>query len=145
MLQDRQGADCWSLTILAPLDGGAWAVRPNASGSCESLLEQVGRVPLPHYIRGGKMRPADQQQYQTVYAVHPGSIAAPTAGLHFTEELLLNLEARGVRICRVTLHVGIGTFRPIQAAVLDEHQISGESHLLSCLLRSLQMRSWLCI
>ena len=55
-----------------------------------------------------------------------GAIAAPTAGLHFTEELLLNLEARGVRICRVTLHVGIGTFRPIQAAVLDEHQMHSE-------------------
>ena len=126
MLQDREGGDCWSLTILAPLEDGAWAVRPNASGSCESLLEQVGRVPLPHYIRGGKMIPADEQQYQTVYAVHPGSIAAPTAGLHFTEELLRNLEARGVRICRVTLHVGIGTFRPIQSPVLGEHQMHSE-------------------
>jgi len=131
MLQDRQSGDCWSITMLAPLEGGAWAVRPNAPGSCEALLEEVGRVPLPHYIRGGHMKPADQTNYQTVYAEHPGSVAAPTAGLHFTEDLLRKLEQAGVLICRVTLHVGIGTFRPIQVATLAEHQMHAEVGMVS--------------
>ena len=126
MLQDRASGDCWTLTMLAPLDEGAWAVRPDAPGTCEALLEQVGRVPLPHYIRGGQMKPADQQQYQTVYAVHPGSVAAPTAGLHFTNALLKELADAGVAICRVTLHVGMGTFRPIKSQVLAEHQMHAE-------------------
>ena len=126
MLQDRESGDCWTLTMLAPLDEGAWAVRPDAQGTCESLLDQVGRVPLPHYIRGGQMKPADEQKYQTVYAVHPGSVAAPTAGLHFTNALLKELADAGVTICRVTLHVGMGTFRPIKCQVLAEHQMHAE-------------------
>ncbi|MFP6620127.1 MAG: tRNA preQ1(34) S-adenosylmethionine ribosyltransferase-isomerase QueA [Pirellulaceae bacterium] len=126
MLQDRQSGDCWSITMLTQLEGGAWAVRPNAPGPCESLLEEVGRVPLPHYIRGGHMKPADQLNYQTVYAEHPGSVAAPTAGLHFTDELLAKLGQAGVLTCRVTLHVGIGTFRPIQVPTLAEHQMHAE-------------------
>ena len=130
MLQDRQSGDCWSLTMLSPLEEGAWAVRPNGTGPCETLLAEVGRVPLPHYIRGGQMVLADQQQYQTVYAQHPGSIAAPTAGLHFTEELLERLKAAGVLICYVTLHVGMGTFRPIQVAALGQHRMHSEYGML---------------
>jgi S-adenosylmethionine:tRNA ribosyltransferase-isomerase len=126
MLQDPDSRDCWTLTMLASLDDGAWAVRPDAPGSCESLLEKVGRVPLPHYIRGGHMKPSDREQYQTVYAKHPGSVAAPTAGLHFTSALLKELADRGVNICRVTLHVGIGTFRPIKTETLAEHQMHSE-------------------
>ena len=126
MLQDAESRDCWTLTMLSPLDEGAWAVRPDAPGGCESLLEEVGRVPLPHYIRGGHMNPADREQYQTVYAKHPGSVAAPTAGLHFTSALLKELTDHGVNVCRVTLHVGIGTFRPIKTQTLAEHQMHSE-------------------
>ncbi len=86
-----------------------------AAGSPVDLLEQVGRVPLPPYIRGGEMEESDIDRYQTVYAQRSGAIAAPTAGLHFTPELLEQLRQAGVQIGQLTLHVGIGTFRPISA------------------------------
>ncbi len=91
---------------------------PDAPGSAAELLEQVGRVPLPPYIRGGEMEEGDVEHYQTVFARRPGAIAAPTAGLHFTNELLGQLVDAGVAICRVTLHVGVGTFRPIACVAL---------------------------
>ena len=72
------------------------------------------------------MKPADREQYQTVYALHPGSVAAPTAGLHFTNALLKELAEAGVTICRVTLHVGIGTFRPIKSPSLSELEMHAE-------------------
>ncbi len=125
-LEDRAAAARFSLTLLAKLDGGAWAARPSEPGNALTLLEQVGRTPLPHYIRGGEMVDSDQETYQTVFAAHSGSVAAPTAGLHLTNDLLAQLEQRGVTICRVTLHVGIGTFRPIATQRLDEHQMHAE-------------------
>ena len=78
-----------------------------------ALLERIGRVPLPPYIRHGEMLPADRERYQTVYARQPGAVAAPTAGLHFTPELLRRLEEQKIGTCFVTLHVGLDTFRPI--------------------------------
>lgn len=105
---------------------GAWIVRPESQEDPLRLLERVGRVPLPPYIRRGEMREADRSWYQTVYASVPGSIAAPTAGLHFTQALLRRLEDAGIEICRVTLHVGIGTFRPIKTATLAEHKMHSE-------------------
>jgi S-adenosylmethionine:tRNA ribosyltransferase-isomerase len=81
---------------------------------------------LPHYIRGGREMPGDRQRYQTVYAKYPGSSAAPTAGLHFTSELIEELEARGIGIARVTLHVGVDTFRPITTPGLSEHRLHSE-------------------
>jgi S-adenosylmethionine:tRNA ribosyltransferase-isomerase len=86
----------------------------------------VGRVPLPPYIRKGEMVESDREHYQTVYARNPGAVAAPTAGLHFTDALLRRLEAQGVTLARLTLHVGLGTFRPITAATLAEHQMHSE-------------------
>jgi S-adenosylmethionine:tRNA ribosyltransferase-isomerase len=83
-------------------------------------------VPLPPYIRGGNMVDDDVANYQTVYADRPGAIAAPTAGLHFTRELLKALEARRVSYSRITLHVGLGTFRPIESESWDEHRMHGE-------------------
>ena len=109
------------LRLLTKLDGGVWAVRPEPMGDALPLLEKVGRVPLPPYIRDGEMTEADRQTYQTVFAKEPGAVAAPTAGLHFTEGLLDQLGKRGITREFVTLHVGIGTFRPISAAGLDEH------------------------
>ncbi|MFN9604148.1 MAG: tRNA preQ1(34) S-adenosylmethionine ribosyltransferase-isomerase QueA, partial [Planctomycetota bacterium] len=90
------------------------------------MLERSGRVPLPPYIRDGQMTEIDRQRYQTVYARHPGSVAAPTAGLHLTEDLLQKIRSVGVALVSVTLHVGLGTFRPVQVSSLDEHTMHTE-------------------
>jgi len=94
-------------------------------GSVEALLEHHGLPPLPPYIRR-PAEPPDRERYQTVYARHEGSVAAPTAGLHFTEELLERLSARGVEVRGLTLHVGPGTFRPIRRARVEEHRMEPE-------------------
>lgn len=118
--------DAVRLRLLAKLDGGAWAVRPDALGEPLELLKRVGRTPLPPYIRDGEMVETDVQTYQTVFARKPGAVAAPTAGLHFTPELLSKLQAQGVGKTFVTLHVGIGTFRPITAERLEDHVMHEE-------------------
>src|SRR5262245_4723961 len=120
-----------TLRLLTKLDGGVWAVRPEPMGDALEILGRVGRVPLPPYIRDGEMVEEDIETYQTVYAERPGAVAAPTAGLHFTPELLAELARRGVEQQRVTLHVGIGTFRPITAQRLDEHPMHSEWCTLS--------------
>jgi S-adenosylmethionine:tRNA ribosyltransferase-isomerase len=125
-LEDRQSASQFTLTMAVKLEGGAWAARPSVAGDPFTLLERVGRTPLPHYIRGGEMVDRDRETYQTVFAEKPGSVAAPTAGLHLTRELLAELEERGVAIRRVTLHVGLGTFRPIEAERLEDHRMHRE-------------------
>jgi len=125
-LVDRFGADALELQLLEKRTGGVWTARPRSGENAFELLERVGRVPLPHYIRGGEMRDSDRERYQTVYARHCGSVAAPTAGLHFTSDLLERLAAGGVSQARLTLHVGIGTFRPIAAESLAEHQMHRE-------------------
>ncbi len=86
----------------------------------------MGRVPIPPYIRGGQMVDADVTSYQTVYADRAGAVAAPTAGLHFTPELLQTIGDAGTSISRITLHVGVGTFRPVTADRLDEHDMHFE-------------------
>ena len=105
-----------------------WRVRPNVQPSYPAwpLLEQYGETPLPPYIRKGKAEPADPERYQTVYAHTPGAVAAPTAGLHFTPELLARLAGRGILPAAVTLHVGIGTFQPVQAADYRQHVMHSE-------------------
>jgi S-adenosylmethionine:tRNA ribosyltransferase-isomerase len=115
-----------TLRLLAKLEGGVWAVRPEPLGDPLEILGRVGRVPLPPYIRDSEMTEADVATYQTVFAAQPGAVAAPTAGLHFTSELLAQLKERGIGREFVTLHVGIGTFRPITAARLDEHVMHSE-------------------
>jgi S-adenosylmethionine:tRNA ribosyltransferase-isomerase len=92
----------------------------------ESLMERVGRVPLPPYIRRPDPDDEDRVRYQTVYASAPGAVAAPTAGLHFTADLLAGLESRGVRRASVTLHVGYGTFEPVRATDLSRHRVEPE-------------------
>jgi S-adenosylmethionine:tRNA ribosyltransferase-isomerase len=101
---------------------------PNAAGqnSAFEMLEAIGHVPLPHYIRGGQMTESDRERYQTVYSREPGSAAAPTAGLHFSLELLERLATAGVGVERVTLHVGLDTFRPIGVDDLAEHRMHSE-------------------
>lgn len=106
--------------------GGSWIARPEQAGEPLALLERVGRIPLPPYIRDGEMVDADRQRYQTVYADKPGSVAAPTAGLHFTPELLGRAASGGVTLAKVTLHVGLDTFRPLAGDTLDDHQMHSE-------------------
>lgn len=129
-LANNEGRDDVRLVLLERGAGGAWtaAVQPQGDEPPETwpLLERVGRVPLPHYIRRGQMVEADRRRYQTVYARRPGSVAAPTAGLHLTHEMLSELLDAGLALCRVTLHVGPGTFRPIAAASLEEHRMHSE-------------------
>ncbi len=109
---------------------GRWIVRPSLQGEPETgtpaVLHRHGRPPLPPYIRGGVAEADDEATYQTVYARRPGSVAAPTAGLHFTDAVFARLKARGVRTLDVTLHVGVGTFRPIEAETLDAHVMHAE-------------------
>ena len=126
---DEQGGDSVcdeQLTVVAKLTEGRWAVRPRSTDNVWAILERVGRVPLPPYIRGGEMVPSDLTRYQTVFAQTPGAVAAPTAGLHFTNSLLQQVRDRGLDVRRVTLHVGIGTFRPVSVERLDDHPMHAE-------------------
>lgn len=98
------------------------------------LLEQCGEVPLPPYIKrqAGKGRhPGDVERYQTVYAQHPGAVAAPTAGLHFTAELLAGLEQQGIRRAAITLHIGWGTFQPMRVSDVTQHRMGKEFYRLT--------------
>ncbi len=95
----------------------------------QDALERYGHVPLPPYIRR-EDRASDRERYQTVYAREPGSVAAPTAGLHFTPELLARLEARGVERAELVLHVGPGTFRPVEVADVREHRVDPEPYVI---------------
>jgi S-adenosylmethionine:tRNA ribosyltransferase-isomerase len=90
-------------------------------------LERLGHVPLPPYIHRGD-RDTDRERYQTVFAKRPGAIAAPTAGLHFTEEILEKIRARGVEICELTLDVGLGTFQPVHTETVESHRMHSESY-----------------
>lgn len=97
-------------------------------GKFEDVLEQLGQMPLPPYI---KAELADRERYQTVYARNPGSAAAPTAGLHFTDELLAAIRQKGVQVAHVTLHVGLGTFRPVATDRVEDHQMHAEYYSIS--------------
>jgi S-adenosylmethionine:tRNA ribosyltransferase-isomerase len=114
------------LVLEAKLGEGRWAVRPESNEAAEPLLQIHGSVPLPPYIRKGVESLGDRSRYQTVYAQVPGSVAAPTAGLHFTPEVFDRLDARRVSLVDLTLHVGIGTFRPIDAERIDDHVLHAE-------------------
>lgn len=126
MLQDRDLRDRVALRLVEKQDEGVWIAKCDSRDAALDLLEMLGRVPLPHYIRDGLMTDADREAYQTVYAKEPGAIAAPTAGLHFTVELLKRLKEAGVVLARLTLHVGVGTFRPIKTEALEDHTMHEE-------------------
>jgi S-adenosylmethionine:tRNA ribosyltransferase-isomerase len=126
MLVDVEGRPGVKLWMIEPLAEGQWLAHPESEEPVDTLLGRLGRVPLPPYIRGGQMVDADVANYQTVFARVPGAVAAPTAGLHFTKELLRTLAQGGVAFSAVTLHVGLGTFRPISASSLDEHPMHRE-------------------
>jgi S-adenosylmethionine:tRNA ribosyltransferase-isomerase len=104
---------------------GERTLRFHYAGDLVEKFNQIGHVPLPPYIRRPD-QPLDRERYQTVFASHPGSVAAPTAGLHFTPEILDRCRAAGAEIARVTLHVGLGTFQPIREEQLETHRLHSE-------------------
>ena len=109
--------------ILDIMEGGTRKVKFMYEGIFNEILDQIGLMPLPPYIHEELK---EKDRYQTIYAKYDGSAAAPTAGLHFTEELLKRIEAKGVNIARVTLHVGIGTFRPVKEENIEDHEMHSE-------------------
>ncbi len=121
-----ESADRLELTLIDCDAEGIWTAAPQSSRPAIELLEQFGTVPLPPYIHRKLGADSDWERYQTAYAKRPGAVAAPTAGLHFTPELLARCEQRGFARSFVTLHVGIGTFRPISVERLSEHTMHAE-------------------
>jgi S-adenosylmethionine:tRNA ribosyltransferase-isomerase len=107
-------------------NAGRWIVRPDRDDPPTAILERHGQVPLPPYIRKGREEPGDRLRYQTLYAQVAGAVAAPTAGLHFTDALFRRLAARGIAWVDVTLHVGLGTFRPIEVDRIEDHVLHAE-------------------
>ena len=115
-------------TVLEVLDNGNRKVEFKYNGIFNEILDQIGLMPLPPYITEATRE--DNEKYQTVYAKYDGSAAAPTAGLHFTEELLEKIKAKGVEVANVTLHVGIGTFRPVKVEYVEEHEMHSEHYYI---------------
>ena len=95
-----------------------------------AAIERIGHVPLPPYIDRPD-RPRDRERYQTVYARERGSVAAPTAGLHFTPEVLARMRERGIETAEITLHVGLGTFQPVREDRVEDHKLHRESYFIS--------------
>ena len=117
--------------LVSKLEGiGMWKVQFECERPLMDLLDEFGRTPVPPYVHREGTREeelADRERYQTIYAKNVGSVAAPTAGLHFTEEIFAALEAKGVKRCSVTLHVGPGTFRPVKAEDIEDHHMDFEA------------------
>jgi len=113
------------------LDEGKWQIELAYNGDICEILDRVGKIPLPPYIErkmsSEKLEALDHKRYQTVFAKHSGSVAAPTAGLHFTKDILKKLKDKGVQICYVTLNVGLGTFRPVKCENILEHKMDTET------------------
>jgi S-adenosylmethionine:tRNA ribosyltransferase-isomerase len=120
-----------SVRLLSRDEDGAWTAKPESDDPAFDLLQRYGTVPLPPYIQRSVASDADRERYQTTYASTPGSVAAPTAGLHFTSGLLDECRDRGAMQARVTLHVGIGTFRPVSAVRLSAHRMHSEFCVVS--------------
>ena len=114
-------------TVLETVDDGNRLIQFYYEGIFEEILDQLGQMPLPPYITH---QLKDKNRYQTVYAKHDGSAAAPTAGLHFTKELLKQIEDMGVKIAHVTLHVGLGTFRPVKVENVQDHHMHSEFYMV---------------
>ncbi|MEL6110521.1 MAG: tRNA preQ1(34) S-adenosylmethionine ribosyltransferase-isomerase QueA [Planctomycetota bacterium] len=135
-VEDRNGLPGMRLQVVSRTNGGHLLVLPmppeqdlgetDGFTSPAQWLDRYGRIPIPPYIRDGHMVDADIENYQTVFAKSPGSVAAPTAGLHFTPQLIRQITNDGTETASVTLHVGLGTFRPVSAESLDDHQMHTE-------------------
>ena len=123
-IENTNSEDCLlKATILDIMEGGTRKVKFEYDGIFNEILDKIGLMPLPPYIHESLK---EKDRYQTVYAKYDGSAAAPTAGLHFTPELLKMIEEKGVKIANVTLHVGIGTFRPVKEENIENHQMHTE-------------------
>jgi S-adenosylmethionine:tRNA ribosyltransferase-isomerase len=143
MLRDAAGATqlhfadepAMGVKVISVVGDGEYEIDITSAESASSILARLGRMPLPPYIKRGKDRDvrdeADKQSYQTVYASAAGSVAAPTAGLHFTQSLLNQLDETGIERCTVTLHVGLGTFKPISTDTLEAHRMHTERFEIS--------------
>lgn len=116
-----------SATVLGREGEESWRVRFSGNEPFSEWLEREGHMPLPPYLKRGD-NTSDRERYQTVFARSPGAVAAPTAGLHFTEELLGRIALRGVEIARVTLHTGLGTFQPVRVERVEDHRIHAERY-----------------
>jgi S-adenosylmethionine:tRNA ribosyltransferase-isomerase len=120
-----------TVSITEESEGGLRRARFRGVGRWEALLDELGSTPLPPYIKRPEPRAEDRERYQTVYARHDGAVAAPTAGLHFTPEILTRLADLGVETATVTLHVGWGTFQPVDAEQVEDHVIHEEYYEVS--------------
>jgi len=120
----------FSCEIAEVLANGERRIRFHCQGDLDNMLEQCGKIPLPHYIRREPSQ-EDAVRYQTIYAVHPGALAAPTAGLHFTDEMLNTLQHKGVSQIKITLHVGLGTFRPVKTEDIRTHDMHSERYFIT--------------
>lgn len=118
--------------VMEAKESGSRILRFSSDGDLHRVFEKIGEPPIPPYIRRQKNEDLseDRQRYQTVYARHSGSVAAPTAGLHFTEDVFRNLKARGIDICQLLLHVGYGTFQPVRHENIELHQMESEYYRL---------------
>jgi S-adenosylmethionine:tRNA ribosyltransferase-isomerase len=122
------GADL-AAQVIGDLGRGRFALEFHHQGDFDALLKALGEPPLPHYVRRSReAEKLDRERYQTVYAAHPGAIAAPTAGFHFTPELFGRLRAKGIDHALLTLHVGPGTFQPVRAHQVEDHRMEGERY-----------------
>jgi len=116
-------------TIEGRTDDGKVIIRFCADGDLDEILDEIGKTPLPPYIKRDRDRiDTDRERYQTVYAKNRGAIAAPTAGLHFTQEIIEKVRERGVEVAEITLHVGYGTFEPVRAEDLSRHRVLAETY-----------------
>ncbi|MHC5157942.1 MAG: tRNA preQ1(34) S-adenosylmethionine ribosyltransferase-isomerase QueA [Planctomycetota bacterium] len=133
-LLDREG-NAWGRAIAKTSEGkGQWLLKPMHPVDAFSALDAIGAAPLPPYIKRDRQDPdsaEDLQRYQTVYASQPGAVAAPTAGLHFNQMMLDQLQEDGIKLAYITLHVGIGTFRPVKTETLDAHPMHEERYEVS--------------
>ncbi len=135
VLTGRDTSDFCTAVVTKNLGEGQWILGVESAMPAFEVLDEIGTPPLPPYIR--RQRPEknphidkDFERYQTVYAKEPGAVAAPTAGLHFTPQLIEAMETQGVNFAHLTLHVGAGTFKPVTAATLEEHQMHSEQYSL---------------
>ena len=129
VLADKADSDYCDAEVIEKLDQGRWLIKPQVETPTENILSKIGFAPLPPYIKRDdpkKMAYIDDSRYQTVYAKTSGAVAAPTAGLHFTNELIDQLKNNGINFAHLTLHVGAGTFKPVSAENLDDHEIHSE-------------------
>jgi S-adenosylmethionine:tRNA ribosyltransferase-isomerase len=127
ILQDAKGENTKIFAAVIEINAeGHRRLKFSGTADIGGELDSLGEIPLPPYIERAKQLPEDKERYQTVFSKPAGSVAAPTAGLHFTEKILDEIRARGVKICFVTLHVGLGTFQPVKVEILAEHKMHEE-------------------